>query len=120
MRDARVKKLICMSSWGAKDEPGLPRIITWFLKPTFLRNILANMAEMENFLQEKCSDINYTVVRPPGLNNNPLSGKEIITREGQFVDGASSLPRADLVKFMLSCLTSKTYDKKMIAVAIPK
>lgn len=48
------------------------------------------------------------------------AGKEIITREGQFVDGASSLPRSDLVKFMLSCLTSKTYDKKMIAVAIPK
>nr|KAG5697574.1 hypothetical protein BaRGS_019795 [Batillaria attramentaria] len=71
MRKGGVNRLICVTSWGSKDEPGLPWIISWFLKPTFLRNILANMGEMEDYMQEKCTDINYTVVRPPGLSNQP-------------------------------------------------
>ena len=44
-----------------------------------------------------------------------------MTREGQFVEGVSnSLPRADLAKFMLDSLTSDNYNKKMVAVGVPK
>lgn len=60
------------------DEPGLPWIISWFLKPTFLRNVLKNMGEMEDYILEKCADINYTVVRPPGLSDNPATGETFI------------------------------------------
>lgn len=38
-----------------------------------IRSVLANMYEMEKML-EKTDDINWTVVRPPGLKNQPASG----------------------------------------------
>lgn len=121
MRKAGVKRLVCVTAWGAKDEPGLPWIISWFLKPTFLRNILANMGQMEDYISNNCSDLTYTVARPPGLTNQPATGKEILTREGQYVDNASSsLSRADLARFMLDCITTDTYNNKMVAVAVPK
>lgn len=121
MRKANVKRLVCVTSWGSKDEPGLPWIISWFLKPTFLRNVLANMGEMEDYLQEKCTELNYTVVKPPGLSNNPSEGKEVKTREGQYVENvSSSLPRENLAKFMLSCLSNNQFDKKMVAVGVEK
>ncbi|KAK7090981.1 flavin reductase (NADPH)-like isoform X2 [Littorina saxatilis] len=121
MRQANVKRLICITSWGAKDEPGLPWVISWFLKPTFLRNVLANMGEMEDYLAEKCSDINYTVVKPPGLSKDPVSEKEILTREGQFVENAAnSIARADLARFMIACLDTEDFNHKLVAVGVPK
>lgn len=38
-----------------------------------IRNVLTNMYEMEKMLQ-MTDDINWTVVRPPGLKNQPASG----------------------------------------------
>ena len=49
-------------------------IIRWFLIP-FLRPVLVNMREMEEYLEsEACLDIDYTIVRPPGLATGPPSG----------------------------------------------
>lgn len=39
------------------------------------------MAEMEEYLDKECSDIDYTVVRPGGLTNLPSSGIIIINNE---------------------------------------
>ncbi|MPC13440.1 hypothetical protein E2C01_006175 [Portunus trituberculatus] len=47
-------------------------LVNWCLIP-FLRPILTNMRQMEEYLETKCQDINYTVVRPPGLGNAPQS-----------------------------------------------
>lgn len=45
-----------------------------FLLLPLIRSVLSNMYEMEQFLQ-KTEDINWTVVRPPGLKNLPATGK---------------------------------------------
>lgn len=121
MRKAGVNRLVCVTAWGSKDEAGLPWIISWFLKPLFLRNVLPNMGEMEDFLQEKCSDINYTVVRPPGLTSNASSGSDVRTREGYYVENAAGrIPREDVAKFMLSCLSTDEFDRKMVAIGIDR
>ncbi|KAL8586252.1 hypothetical protein ACOMHN_003767 [Nucella lapillus] len=121
MRQAGVKRLVCVTSWGSKDEAGLPWVISWFLKPTFLRNVLADMSQMEDYIAENSGDITYTVVKPPGLNNQPVSEKEILTREGQYVaDAPASLSRADVARFMLGLLTTDTFHNKMVAVAVSK
>lgn len=36
------------------------------------------MYQMENYLEKECADLNWTVVRPPGLKNIPATGKRII------------------------------------------
>ena len=56
-------------------QPDEPRIIKYFLRPIFLGSTLKSMSEMEDYLKESCTDIDYTVVRPPGLTNDPSSGK---------------------------------------------
>lgn len=45
-----------------------------FLLLPLIRSVLSNMYEMEQLLQ-KTEDINWTVVRPPGLKNLPATGK---------------------------------------------
>lgn len=34
------------------------------------------MGKMEDYLNKECQDINYTVVRPPGLTNQPSKGNK--------------------------------------------
>lgn len=36
------------------------------------------MYEMEQYLEKECSDLNWTVVRPPGLQNVPATGRHSI------------------------------------------
>ncbi|XP_070535158.1 flavin reductase (NADPH)-like isoform X3 [Ptychodera flava] len=121
MREANVKRLICMTSWCTKynsKDPG-PWIIEWIIKPLILGRVLANMGVMEDFLMEKCSDIDYTVVRPPGLTDKPASGKDFAVEERMFVGGAASqIARADVAKFMLDTLSTDDYNKKAVAIAV--
>lgn len=35
------------------------------------------MGEMEDYLNKECQDIDYTVVRPPGLTNQPSTGNNL-------------------------------------------
>ncbi|XP_071085039.1 flavin reductase (NADPH)-like [Haliotis cracherodii] len=119
MRKGGVSRYVGMSAWGTKHDPGLPWIIRWVLRPLFLRNILPNMAEMEDYLSESCTDIDYTVVRPPGLTNDQASGKEALAFEGQYVpDATSRIPRRDIAKFMLACVVNGEWKKKHVAVGI--
>lgn len=55
---------------------GEPFIIRWILRPLIIGNLLHNMGEMEDYLNKECQDINYTVVRPPGLTNQPSTGNK--------------------------------------------
>lgn len=51
-----------------------PYLIRFLLLP-LIRSVLSNMWEMEEDLRQ-VDDINWTVVRPPGLKNMPSSGKK--------------------------------------------
>ena len=46
----------------------------WLIKPLLLKKVLRNMGAMESYLVENCPDINYTVVKPPGLSNAAKTG----------------------------------------------
>ena len=58
---------------------GEPFMMKWMLRPLFIGNVLNNMGEMEDYLSKDFQDINFTVVRPPGLTIQPSTGKD-----GQF------------------------------------
>lgn len=55
---------------GEQGEMFLARVLRPLLKN------LKSMASMEDYLEQQCADINYTVVRPPGLNEKPSTSKE--------------------------------------------
>ncbi|XP_022089990.1 uncharacterized protein At2g34460, chloroplastic-like isoform X2 [Acanthaster planci] len=124
MHKAEVKRLICMTSWftNYSKSDGGPFFTEWIMKPLarlFIGRILSNMAVMENYLISECQDINFTIVRPPGLQDTPVSGKDFMTEELQYVKhGGGQISRADVARFMLNALGTSDYDKKAIAIAI--
>lgn len=103
----------------AKSLTGTAAVFRLFLLMA-IQSVLSNMYEMEHFLK-RVNNINWTVVRPPGLRNEPatseiyyqqtyhrnhfhnfwvltgvavfnLSAKEFLTHEGYFVPDSSGLP----------------------------
>ncbi|XP_061528358.1 flavin reductase (NADPH)-like [Phycodurus eques] len=122
MREANVNRIITMTSWYTDPNSGTQSsyLIRFLLLP-LIRSVLSNMWEMEEYLRQ-VDDINWTVVRPPGLKNLPSSALEILTHEGYFVpdqDGhpaGSAMGRGDVARFMLSLLNNNAWVQKAVAI----
>ncbi|XP_006790107.1 uncharacterized protein At2g34460, chloroplastic-like [Neolamprologus brichardi] len=122
MQEARVNRIITMTSWYTEPNSGTQSsyLIRFLLLP-LIRSVLSNMYEMEQLLQ-KTEDINWTVVRPPGLKNLPATAQEFLTHEGYFVPDNNGQPpgsavgRGDVARFMLSLLNSNAWAKKGVAI----
>ncbi|XP_060763016.1 uncharacterized protein YwnB-like isoform X3 [Neoarius graeffei] len=122
MREVKVNRIIAMTSWYTDPNSGTRAsfCIRFMLLPV-IRNILSNMYEMEKLL-EKTEDIDWTVVRPPGLQNTPVTDKEFLTHEGYYVPDENDYPlghsvsRSDVARFMLSLLSDNTWTKKAVAI----
>ncbi|KAG9261836.1 flavin reductase (NADPH) [Astyanax mexicanus] len=122
MREARVNRIITMTSWYT--EPNSGSKASFFIRNMLLpmiRSVLTNMHEMEQQLQ-KTEDVDWTVVRPPGLKNIPVTESEFMTHEGYFVPDENGYPigqavsRADVARFMLGQLTNNSWIKKAVAI----
>ncbi|XP_072520830.1 flavin reductase (NADPH)-like [Salminus brasiliensis] len=122
MREARVNRIITMTSWYT--EPNSGSKASFFVRNMLLpmiRSVLSNMYEMEQHLQ-KTEDINWTVIRPPGLKNIPVTENKFLTHEGCYVPDEKGYPigqtisRADVARFMLSQLTNSSWIKKAVAI----
>ncbi|KAF5906631.1 flavin reductase (NADPH)-like, partial [Clarias magur] len=73
MQEVKVNRLIAMTSWYT--DPNSANKASYFVRYLLLpiiRSVLSNMYEMEKNL-EKIDDMNWTVVRPPGLQNTPVT-----------------------------------------------
>lgn len=120
MRTANVRRLVTMTSWYTDTSTAAKGgfIINWILVP-LIKPVLTNMYQMEEHLRDHCGDLDYTVVRPPGLGSGPLTAKPIKTEENFLVEGSTSgrMPRSDVARFMLSVLGGDTFSKKMVAIA---
>ncbi|XP_047197452.1 flavin reductase (NADPH)-like isoform X2 [Hippoglossus stenolepis] len=122
MREARVNRIITMTSWYTEPNSGTnsPYLIRFLLLP-MIRSVLTNMYEMEQFLQDT-KDVTWTVVRPPGLKNLPASAQEFLTHEGYFVPQSSgqsaggAVGRGDVARFMLSLVSSNAWVKRGVAI----
>jgi biliverdin reductase / flavin reductase len=85
---------------------------------------LDDLNVMEQYLFDNCSDLDYTIVRPPGLTNDPLDStrKEIVFVDKWISSGSIThrMSRANVAKFMLDILESNEYLKKGLSVDMPK
>ncbi|XP_066510709.1 flavin reductase (NADPH)-like [Hoplias malabaricus] len=122
MREVRVNRIVTMTSWYTEPNSGAncSFFIRYMLLP-MIRSVLTNMYAMEQLLKET-DDIEWTVVRPPGLQNTPVTEKEYLTHEGYYVPDENDVPvgqavsRADVARFMLSVLSSNSWIKKAVAI----
>ncbi|XP_062873528.1 uncharacterized protein LOC134335074 [Trichomycterus rosablanca] len=122
MREVKVNRLITMTSWytDTNSATNASFFVRYMLLP-MIKTVLSDMHEMEAQLA-KTEDINWTVVRPPGLKNEPATEKEFLTHEGYFVPDnkgypiGQTIPRGDVARFMLSQLTNNAWFKKAVAI----
>lgn len=125
MRKANVSRLVTMTAWYSDTSVAANSgfFVNWLLVP-FLRPVLDGMYKMEQYLESSCQDINYTVVRPPGLKSSPLTGKEMSVSVGEYTvptnTSSNTTSRADVAAFMLSCLKTNLYDRKMLSITTTK
>jgi len=121
MKEAGVKRLLFVSSWCTVYKPGHPFVIEWLLKPLFLGRMLADLGRMEQFLSELPEEeVNFTAVKPPGLNDNPAVGN-VLAVEGEFhPDGGYQIPRADVAAWMLDNINAEDWSRKLAAVGVAK
>jgi len=124
MRSAYVKRLVVMTAYYSDITTAENQsfIIRWFLIP-FLRPVLVNMREMEEYLEsEACLDIDYTIVRPPGLATGPPSGNDVTAEFDRFflknVTGPTRMPRADVAQYMLDCIPRSEEYQRAVAIGI--
>lgn len=61
------------TSYIAAQHSG-PWLFEWVFRPVFLVSVLQSMSVMEDYLVKECQDIEFTVVKPPGLLSCPSSG----------------------------------------------
>lgn len=85
---------------------------------------LDDMFNMEEFLINQSKDVDYTVVRPPRLTDEPIKDStQLITNEDgyHFPDKKTknSTPRANVAHFMLDVLEQNKFLKKAVAIDFP-
>lgn len=116
MEATGVQRLICVTSGGTnpQHDPHLPFIFEQIFKRIYA-NIYRDQQVMEQIVM--ASSVDWTIVRPAGLTNDPATGRCRVA-EAYALPGGSRTPRADLAAFMLQQVDSTAYIQKAVALAL--
>ncbi|KAF0295631.1 uncharacterized protein FJT64_006909 [Amphibalanus amphitrite] len=122
MRASSVKRLVLLTAFytDVTAAQGLGFFLNLFVK--FLKHLLTNMREMEQYLESDAGDLDWTVVRPGGLNSRAARDQALVQREAAMaISGAgvaSYIPRANVARFMVEQLEDDRYVRKAVAIAV--
>lgn len=92
---AGVKHVILISAMGVTR--------TDAMEPGHMRNLLALKLKGEDYL--RASGVNYTVIRPGGLDTSPAGEDGLAISQGDG-GGSGMLSRQDLARVAIECLTN--------------
>lgn len=111
MQEHDVKRIVYTASAGIhKEIPGL----SGKLVMRMLKNALADHRAAVDYIVAQ--GLNYTIVRPMGLTNHPLSEKYRESATSVPLK-SRSIPRADVAHFILKALTDTQYENTSIGIA---
>ena len=110
MATSRVERLVVLSAAGVGDSKEQVSLLTRVMFMTLLRNIHADHAAQEATV--RASSLDWTLVRPGILNDEPASGRVVATNEGKI----GRIGRADLADFLVNTTCEKTYSRQAISV----
>jgi putative NADH-flavin reductase len=115
MRDANVRRLICITGIGAGDSRGHGGFFyDLIIHPLLLRTIYEDKDRQEELI--RASDTDWIIVRPGFLTNWPLTGHYRIITDITGVT-AGKISRADVAHFMLENIVSREYVGKTVLLA---
>jgi putative NADH-flavin reductase len=108
MKEMGIRRIIVQTGAGAGDSfADMPLFMKAMIRLTNLKYAYADHDGQEQVLKD--SDLDWTIVRPVGLNNNETI-KELAIGKG--ANHTAMIPRKAVAKFMVDCLESKEYVKK--------
>ncbi|SDD96236.1 Putative NADH-flavin reductase [Auraticoccus monumenti] len=113
------RRLLTVTSTGLTpvdqrhDIPVLERLLAPLARRTFGRSVYDDMERMESVVSG--SDLDWTIVRPPGLTDEPGTGYQSAEN---WVDGGYCA-RDDLATLLLDQLDDTRYLRKVVAVSTP-
>jgi putative NADH-flavin reductase len=85
----------------------------YLLGRLFFPRTVADASAMERVFGE--SDLDWTMVRPPGLTDKPYTGKYRL-REGHLPRFGFTISRADVADFMLKVVENRSAIRKIVGV----
>lgn len=103
MREAGSRRLVIVSASGPFPDEGDGPLLRYVAKPALGRTVFAvqwrDLVAMEEVV--RASGLDWTVLRPPQLNDKPLTGR-YRTRQGMNLRGGLRVSRADLAHLALA------------------
>ena len=111
MKEHNVERIIYTASAGVhKEIPGVSGKLVMFM----LKNPLKDHRAAVDYIQ--ANGLNYTIVRPMGLTDQPFTGKY---RESatSVPEKSRTIPRADVAHFIVKALTDPKYNHASIGIA---
>jgi putative NADH-flavin reductase len=118
--DARyVQRIIALGAAGAlypagKYQTGWFNLVLATAKSTFLRQPFADQAIQERLLEQ--SGMDFTIVRPPRLNDKAESQEVRVLPDG-LPGGGWQIARADVADFMLLQLTDPRFHRQGVYIS---
>lgn len=82
---------------------------------TTLRAVYDDLERMEQLIA--ASGVEWTIVRPSGLSDEPASGHYRLARDGALLSKASRIARADVAGVVLKALETDAFVFQTLAVA---
>jgi len=113
MEEAGVRRLIYLSSGGAGESRYyLPQPVRFLICDIMLRIPLAD--HFANEQKIAASSLSWTVVRPGGLTDGPMTGNMSHGSGKTSMKGMTQISRANVASFILSQLSDTTYHNKAV------
>src|SRR6266404_9856227 len=111
MRQAGVKRVVVESVAFLFKDSIIPP--AYLLGRLLFPGIVADASAMERVFGE--SDLDWTMVRPPGLTDKPYTGKYRV-REGHLPRFGFKVSRADVADFMIRVVENRSSIRKVVGV----
>ncbi|QEC78685.1 NAD(P)-dependent oxidoreductase [Mucilaginibacter ginsenosidivorax] len=117
MEQHGVKRIICISASALEISPVIPwyvRLVARYVIQKLLKHMYADLRRMEIIIKESSAD--WTIIRPPQLNNKPLTGN-YRTAVNRFLKNCLQVSRADVSHYMVSNLINKEIYQATVEIA---
>lgn len=94
-----------------------PRISVGFrlMIATVLRGVYDDMERMEQRIA--ASGVEWTIIRPVGLTDDPATGDYRLSRDGSMLPKASRVARADVAALVLKSIETGNFDRRTLLIA---
>ncbi|MEO8084173.1 MAG: NAD(P)-binding oxidoreductase [Ardenticatenales bacterium] len=112
MKAAGIKRLIVVSSLGVGDSWNEVPWLFKLARATFLRTVMADKAIQEQLVRE--SGLEWTILRPGGLTNGPLTDRTDLGTQAPVMAGRIS--RADVAAMALRVAGAQGTVRRVLSV----